>query len=1471
MTLAETLREVRGEKKKFPSLSSYLPTSQPVENQPIDLAGTLKQVRQERTQTTPQTTEENVYRNFVKGVAETRDVSSRTIQSSLLEIPKAFATMLRIATEPRQPNQEIAKLTEKHFPNIKQPEIKRPDKFLGIDVSGLNRMEDKFRKVILEPLNRQSLDIIDILDKKQQEIIKPIFDEKQGLSNWKEYLYTIESGAVSLGEAVGITLITKNSSVGAGFLSSLEASDIYNKARSEGVDHKKSLKTAVESGIGTFVLEKIGLDYLFALGGASKLASAFKSSIFETAQEELQTVWQNLIRKKNIDKTQKIFEGWFETAIGISIPSFFAGLVIPGLSFNTRRQIVGEMAKEAGVSEQKAETAWNEMIGITKKSLEQFREQAKFAPGLTIKEVGGEPEDLSETLKKVRAEKEKKLEEFEPKEVKPEFFRLAKGKESTSPTQKNKALQSMPDRENYEKVYMHYGEQGKGFYYNPLKDSTFSSSKLPAQEFVDEKPTKLSAEEDFQRAESEILTELELSQKGERIFLDYGEVKGVKSTFPKYVPEKLRSKELFDKVIENINQKKKPRGTRQAKLMDIVSQAILNRMDVSFADEKTTNDFLAQIDARTEKEENEFLRELEKNIIKGIREKRFTVKQVVKMSETAKKKGMKIGRAEARVEILSQLKETQEDVKQVKQQIIDYAKEKLALNERGKFLTLVKNAQTQKDLIKAFIKIDKATEFAQKKANLKEVKKIFERIINSPSVDVDFKARAKELIPYIGSKEKLKEVKGFLKFAEGKDLEIPERLAKILEKTSRKSFDEMTLAETTALVDELETLEHLGRTKVKARKEIYEAEKEKRAERLSVATPIETHEKIKVIPGERLSKSQKFKNFIYGAINTANRIDKVILPIDVLADMFDGGKGTYDGENFKLLKGKHDSNFSDFLDLNDELVKDVNNEAQKFTPEQFEKMGFVAALMQESGKEKIQNLGYTGEEKVELNTEEQKILAKMKEEMHNQLPYVKQIMKELYNQEVNEVDEYFSFMTDFDAMERTEFNLDDGFARPTKTVEIGFTKTRKGAGKQRIKLNALDIFNKHIQNVAYLRTMAKDIKMTFEIVNTDEFKKTHGDLGQLLMLEWLDVMAKKGGVGGSKQIAWLDWMRKNLSAAVIGFKLSSIAIQPSAFIDGMGMVSPSYAIKGMSDVVASKEWREFLMQFPELRDRTGGETAIAELVEGSKWRKFQAKGFIPLQFMDKITASAIVAGAYQQKMAELGLEIDLTAKPNEEAMDYAQMVMRRTQSSSLFKDVPLAISRGSLTGNRSWDRAFLQFQNFLLTRWSRIRYDGIAVAINTKDPKKAVGVLFFIMMSIMAASGIRMGVRKIIDFITGDDDEEENQFLRSMLFEAMGSVPFMGNIFGAFVYDNQLIPIIEAPKNVIAGAKKIYTGKKTETKLRGVNEFLTSVSAIFGVPGSLQVQQLGRKLLDKEESSSKFSGFPEFPKFPKFPEFPKFR
>ncbi|MFA6095931.1 MAG: hypothetical protein WC767_03780, partial [Candidatus Paceibacterota bacterium] len=64
-----------------------------------------------------------------------------------------------------------------------------------------------------------------------------------------------------------------------------------------------------------------------------------------------------------------------------------------------------------------------------------------------------------------------------------------------------------------------------------------------------------SAEAGFTKAQevlSGIMAELELSTPGSRIFIN-GEVRGISSTFPEWVPSELRSRDLFDKVIKGLD------------------------------------------------------------------------------------------------------------------------------------------------------------------------------------------------------------------------------------------------------------------------------------------------------------------------------------------------------------------------------------------------------------------------------------------------------------------------------------------------------------------------------------------------------------------------------------------------------------------------------------------------------------------------------------------------------------------------------------------------------------------------------------------------------------------------------------------------------------------------------------------------------------------------------------------------------
>lgn len=442
----------------------------------------------------------------------------------------------------------------------------------------------------------------------------------------------------------------------------------------------------------------------------------------------------------------------------------------------------------------------------------------------------------------------------------------------------------------------------------------------------------------------------------------------------------------------------------------------------------------------------------------------------------------------------------------------------------------------------------------------------------------------------------------------------------------------------------------------------------------------------------------------------------------------------------------------------------------------------------------------------------------------------------------------WKLVDDTEVFERFGSIAPEQYGRPTKNVEAGFTKARVGGGKA-IKVNAMDVFLKHTDNTSYLLELGEKTKILGEIAATDRYKELVGDAGQLMVREWLDTIARKGGASGASEIAILDTLRKNVGIGILGLKLSTIAIQPTAFIDGMGFIGARYGMRGATDFITKSEWRKFVSEMPEIKDRMGGEFALRELTDKNWFQNIQRKGFIPLQVLDQMTAGSVAAGAYTKKMTELGKAIDLTMPFDKEALAYAQLAVRRTQSSGSFKDVPLAISRGNLTGNRSLDRAILQFQNFLLTRWSRVRHDAIRAGIREKDPRKAIPIFTALIFAALAGTGIRLGVNKATDFVTGREDKDSiaEDLSKGFVYEMTGTVPFLGTAVSMWMYDGEMFPILDAPKGVIGGLNRVVNSKSQTAKLKGFAEFAGSTGAILGIPGSTQAEQLARGFLSKEQ------------------------
>lgn len=741
---------------------------------------------------------------------------------------------------------------------------------------------------------------------------------------------------------------------------------------------------------------------------------------------------------------------------------------------------------------------------------------------------------------------------------------------------------------------------------------------------------------------------------------------------------------------------------------------------------------------------------------------------------------------------------------------------------------------------------------AKKRMN-KAIKTIKQKIPRT--VDIVYRQAIDEIKatidPSFRPKKTLAERKGlseFLKRNPEKAKDIPVKLLEIL---SKKPLNDYTIEELEQVANEIERLKDLGGLRRKLEISQYEKGKKKDLEKIKVdSVPVTDREMIKPDKiGETLSFKERAKNTLSQMLNiVAQKWRSVATPMDVFFDMLDGTK-KYLGANYKIFKKTIDENWSKYLDTKDEIAGDVMKLAFDLGLKEgnYERIGVYAALQQEGGKQKLIDTGYTEKQidKVKLTSEEMQLYELMREKLDDLAPAIEDVMNNVYNEPLTRVKNYFSYMTDFEAMSDYEIREMYGdraieySSALKKNVEMGFTKKRTG-GKQRIKINAMEIFLQHIDNASYLIEMGSDIKRLSEIAATEEYRESVGEIGQEEVRSWLDLMARKGHSQRNKTIPILDTFRKHSGAAVIGFKLSSALVNATPLLDGAGMIG-RYAFQGASDIATSKQWREFLLKnFPELRDRIGGDIEFMEF-GSSAIEKLEKIGFWALQKIDGLAASSVMAGAYQKYLDDNGLKMNFE-NPNQDAIGYAQRVMRRTQSSAFFKDVPSAFTRGTLTGNKSVDKLLLQFQSFMLNRWSLIEHDMIRSGIKSKDISQAMNMFFWLAMTGFAEMGLRRLSKEIIAMLTGEElDDWSETFAKETVVNTLQNVPFISQGVSLYNYGNIPVPTLSLAQDIGDKIVELRRTKNPDKKLLKVLELLVlTIGTVTGTPGTMQISEVIR-------------------------------
>lgn len=864
--------------------------------------------------------------------------------------------------------------------------------------------------------------------------------------------------------------------------------------------------------------------------------------------------------------------------------------------------------------------------------------------------------------------------------------------------------------------------------------------------------------------------------------------------------------------------------------------------------------------------------------------------------------GYKAGYTDARESITSQLRNTFDnkvsqikraneldtlktrivtrDADRVKTEIVDFIKNIIPPAERGRYLATVKNARTQKDLIRAFTKIDAKANQIVLRDSITELKKTAETLSESPSVSADYRNKVSDIIgnyELTGHSDKtiakLEATQAYLRRAEaaGEDVTMPKRILEKLEILGRTPKENLTLAKVQRLQADIKLLGQLGQTKWRTKEALYEGEKAlRKQELLSSVTPINS----KAFPIKEIGSKPKVWTDRYIRLRNYLLKSRVGLhTVDGFAEItgMTPMKQTLDND-FGAYLGRTVPGVPNFRKLETEMLE----AGQKLTPGQRERVGVYGHKLQEDGYEKLANLGITREQAdaIVLTPEEQKFYNAIRTFNDSTYEAVRKYSQDIYNVDVGKVENYMSYQTDFEAIsdleafERFGDRTADAVANKTKTVEKGFTKSRTGAGNQKVEIDALKIAARHADDVAYMLTMGKDVKQYFEIVNSPEMRAKLGDMGTLGWLEYLDLMARKGGTSSSARIAALDILRQNLASGVLGFRLSSVAVQITSFADSMATIGLEHASRGVTSIATSREWRSFVMDnFPEIRAAVGDDVAFREFSDNFLG-KAQKAGMAPLVALDGVMRSSAAAGAYQKLAREAGKIVDL-ANPDKKLVEEATKLMRNSQGSSFFKDQPLALTTGfGVAGNKSINKTIFTFQSFMLNRWENIERQIWRLGIKEGNYAKAgMSAFWLILFAAMAEEGIRTGVGKVTDLISANEPEERN-FAVNSVSNVFEGIPVFGNLVSSINYSSNPVPVISVAEGVISGIGSVIKGKNPETQARGAAQAAGGIGALFGIPGSSQAGQLVRDLIPKANSgggSSSSKGVKTPPGLPKLP------
>jgi hypothetical protein len=879
-------------------------------------------------------------------------------------------------------------------------------------------------------------------------------------------------------------------------------------------------------------------------------------------------------------------------------------------------------------------------------------------------------------------------------------------------------------------------------------------------------------------------------------------------------------------------------------------------------------------------------------------------------------KGSRLGAAVRQEQLRMADKWLSADQQQVRQHLTEFVNKTLPPGERGRFIGAIGRALTRPDLIRGdpatmyrnafrvMRAIENRAEDVYKGNLVDEIKSTINKSIDAPGVDVQYRRGITELLDKISltkpTKETLGRAKSLQDFidkerAAGREPNIPKEELEQVSILSKMPLRDMTANSLEQLRDDLDNFVSLGRLKTKLMERAWERNKQRSVTELSQApaSPIETRDLYRPQPTEKLSVGEKFINRVRQTLNARVNFEQAIAPMDEIYDHLDGATGTYNGWASRNIKGKVDLAFNktqaELAPLKEQGRQII--EKNNLTKSDLETVG-VKGIVNMIGRQRLEAMGVRADildriEKTPL-TKGQQAYYDFTRKTYDELgTRVKDVAHQLYQQDMGIVKDYVPLMRDWAAFAEREppaptedpiageipFNetatmqqlRHDMNPKALSRTEQGFLIDRIQGAKTAVKVNAQEVFERHINDALHFVHAQPVLKMLGEIVRTPDFEAKYGKAGQQIVLDHLDTIANQGYVNHLQRIRWIDWIRNSTSKGAVGFRLASNIVHTSQLpLEAYHAGGAGWWSKGL-ELTLTEKGQEFLRKnAAETFVRSGGEPAQADVEMISKVGK---AGFFIARNVDKIGAQATFLGRYAKEMQKAGVPVDsvLDAPVNSELQSLALRRMHRAVASPQGKDIPQMTSRGKgVGGNVSVARAINQFRNIFLDNWSNIRHD--LLRVGTKDGEniieslrqgelaagaKQVGdaashraaVAFAVLAGVAMETGIKLYVKKGIQSgtsaITGVEPKlkkEEETYLGDLRYHLINRIPFVGQLGTMLMYGDTGVPVIDA---IVSPVKEtgqaLFKSRKPETTAKHLIRAGSAGATLLGVPGSSQV------------------------------------